>query len=107
MPPVTTRAAHTLAAIAPQQRAPLLALARSVLRNEDDASEALQDALLSAVRASGGFEERARFSTWLHRIVMNAALMKLRARRRRPEDPITDLLPRFLDDGRHARPGLA
>jgi len=41
-------------------------------------------------------------STWLHRIVVNAALMKLRTRERRPETSIEALLPAFLPDGQHA-----
>jgi RNA polymerase sigma-70 factor (ECF subfamily) len=77
----------------------LLAVAKRLLRDEDDARDALQDAFLSAFRAIDGFQEGARLSTWLHRIVVNAALMKLRARKRRPEDPIEELLPRFLEDG--------
>ena len=50
--------------------------------------------------SAGEFAKRACIGTWLHRIVVNAALMKLRSRRRRREDPIDDLLPRFRDDGR-------
>ena len=38
-------------------------------------------------------------STWLHRIAVNAALMKLRSRRRHPEDSIEDLLPKYTEDG--------
>src|SRR5262249_4583865 len=45
------------------------------------------------------FEGGARLSTWLHRIVVNAALMKLRTRARRPEVSIEELLPRFFEDG--------
>jgi RNA polymerase sigma-70 factor (ECF subfamily) len=80
----------------------LLAVARRLLRNEDDARDALQDALLSAFRSLDGFAGEARLSTWLHRIVVNACLMKLRTRRRRPEEPLDDLLPGFLEDGHHA-----
>jgi RNA polymerase sigma-70 factor (ECF subfamily) len=77
----------------------LLAVARRVLGNDDDARDALQDAFLCAFRAIDRFTGDARLSTWLHRIVVNAALMRLRSRRRRAEDSIDDLLPRFDDEG--------
>lgn len=77
----------------------LLAVARRYLRDEDEARDAVQDAFLSAFRAIGNFEGGSRISTWLHRIVVNAALMKLRSRRRKPEESIDDLLPRWRDDG--------
>lgn len=80
----------------------LLAVARRLLRNEEDARDAVQDAFLGALRSLEAFEGQARVSTWLHRIVVNAALMKLRSRRRRPEEPIEALLPAFLEDGHHA-----
>ncbi len=81
----------------------LLAVARRFLRNEEDARDAVQDAFFSAFRSFETFEEGCQVSTWLHRITVNAALMKLRSRRRRPEEPIDDLLPTFLEDGHHAR----
>jgi RNA polymerase sigma-70 factor (ECF subfamily) len=77
----------------------LLAVARRYLPVEEDARDAVQDAFLSAFRAVDRFEGNARLSTWLHRIVVNASLMKLRTRRRKPETPIDDLLPGFLEDG--------
>ena len=77
----------------------LLATARRYLANDDDASDALQDAFLSAFKAIDRFQEDARLSTWLHRIVVNASLMKLRSKRRKPETSIEDLLPEFLPDG--------
>lgn len=80
----------------------LLAVARRILRNEADARDAVQEAFVSAFRALASFEGQARLSTWLHRIAANAALMRLRARRRKPEEPIEDLLPKFLEDGHHA-----
>ena len=83
----------------------MLAVARRFLPNEEDASDAVQDAFLSAFRAIDRFQGEARLSTWLHRIVVNACLMKLRTRRRRPEGKIEDLLPGFLEDGHFERPG--
>jgi RNA polymerase sigma-70 factor (ECF subfamily) len=82
----------------------LLAVARRVLRDEDAARDAVQEAMLSAVRAIHGFDGHSRLSTWLHRIVVNAALMRIRARQRRPEQSIEPLLPRFPEDGHHAEP---
>jgi RNA polymerase sigma-70 factor, ECF subfamily len=79
----------------------LLTVARRLLRNEEDAQDAVQQAFLSAFRALPTFNGHCRLSTWLHRIVTNAALMKLRSRSRRPEESIEDLLPRFQDDGHH------
>jgi RNA polymerase sigma-70 factor (ECF subfamily) len=79
----------------------LLAVTRRILGNDDEAREAVQEAFISAYRARGQFQAGARVSTWLHRIAINAALMKLRSRRRRPEDAIDDLLPRFLPNGHH------
>ena len=79
----------------------LLAVARRLLRNDDDAQDAVQQAFLSAFRALPSFNGQSRITTWLHRIVTNAALMKLRTRGRRPEDSIDDLLPSYLEDGHH------
>ena len=82
----------------------LLSVARRMLRNEDDARDAVQDGFMSAFRALRAFNGSCKLSTWLHRIVVNAALMKIRTRSRRPEEAIDDLLPRYLDDGHHAEP---
>ena len=49
-----------------------------VLGSRDDAEDAVQDGLLSAVRNLGSFEGRSQFSTWLTRVVVNAALMRRR-----------------------------
>jgi RNA polymerase sigma-70 factor (ECF subfamily) len=80
----------------------LLTVARRMLGNEHDAQDALQEAFLSAFKAIDEFTGAAKLSTWLHRIVVNAALMKLRSRRRKREEPIDDLLPRFDAEGEWA-----
>jgi RNA polymerase sigma-70 factor (ECF subfamily) len=82
----------------------LLAVCRRILRSEEDARDAVQEAFINAWRNLDGFEAGSRLSTWLHRIAVNAALMRLRTRRRKPEEPIDDLLPTFLEDGHQTRP---
>jgi RNA polymerase sigma-70 factor (ECF subfamily) len=83
----------------------LLIVARRFLRNEEDARDAVQDAFVSAFRAIHDFDGRARLGTWLHRILVNAALQKLRTQQRRPEQQMDDFLPAFLEDGHRANPG--
>jgi RNA polymerase sigma-70 factor (ECF subfamily) len=80
----------------------LLAVARRICGNEEDARDVLQSAYLNAFRSLGSFEGSCQLSTWLHRIVVNAALMRLRSKRRKPEDSIETLLPAFQEDGHHA-----
>ena len=79
----------------------MLAVALRIVRNEEDARDVVQTAYLSAFKSLGRFEGGCLLSTWLHRIVVNAALMKLRSRRRRPEESIEPLLPTYLEDGHH------
>jgi len=85
----------------------LLAVARQIVGSEDDAQDALQDAFLTAFRAIGSFEGKSRLSTWLHRVTVNAALMRLRSKKRRREQPIDELLPQFIPDGHRQNPGRA
>src|SRR5262249_33581127 len=73
------------------------------LRTEEDSADAVQDAFLSAFRSLGGFEGNSALGTWLHRIVVNVCLMRLRARSRGREVRI-DLLPTFDESGHHSRP---
>ena len=85
---------------------PLFQTALRVLGNAEDAEDALQDGLLSAYRNLKRFEGRSQFSTWLTRIVINAALMRRRSAKARPafsldEPPREDELPaaeRFAAD---------
>lgn len=85
----------------------LLAAARRLLGSEEEARDALQEAFLQAFRGLAAFREDARLTTWLHRIVVNAALMRLRGRRSRPEEPIEPLLPTFREDGHPRRSFVA
>lgn len=56
-------------------------LAYSIVRNQEDAEDAVQDAMLSALRHLRKFEGRSAFTTWFTRIVFNAALMIRRKRK--------------------------
>lgn len=80
----------------------MLAVARRMLRSEDDARDAVQEAFISASKAVADFQGDARLSTWLHRIVVNAGLMRLRRQRRKPEESIDELLPHFDERGNWA-----
>lgn len=79
----------------------MLAVARRLLRSEEDSADAVQDAFLSAFRSIGSFAAQSGLGTWLHRIVVNASLMKLRSRSRRRDVPLDDLLPTFDETGHH------
>src|SRR5438445_1556502 len=86
---------------------PLYQTALRVLGSPEEAEDAVQDGMLSAYRNLKRFEGRSQFSTWLTRIVINAALMRRRSAKARPavsldESPREDELPaaeRFADDG--------
>jgi RNA polymerase sigma-70 factor (ECF subfamily) len=77
----------------------LLSVARRFLGSNEDAEDAVQETFIKAFKAIHTFEERAQLHTWLHRIVVNTSLMKLRERRRKPQESIDDLLPTFVADG--------
>jgi len=77
----------------------LLSVARRFLGTNEDAEDAVQETFIKAFTSIRTFEERAQLHTWLHRIVVNTALMKLRERRRKPQESIDDLLPTFTEDG--------
>jgi RNA polymerase sigma-70 factor, ECF subfamily len=66
---------------------------RRIVRNREDAEDATQECLLSAFVHLQDFDGRSRFLTWLTRIAINAALMKLRKNRGSREVPIDDRNP--------------
>jgi len=82
-------------AIMRQYNRVLFRTARSILRSDSEAEDALQDAYLEAYRALGRFRGDAQLSTWLTRIVINQALQRMRKRRREGEvfelDKVVDI----------------
>ena len=60
----------------------LFRVARAILRDDADAEDALQDAYIEAYRHMGDFRGASALGTWLTRIVVNSALMRLRSQRR-------------------------
>jgi RNA polymerase sigma-70 factor, ECF subfamily len=69
----------------------LLRVTQCILRNREDAEDAVQTAFLDAFRHLNGFRGRSRFSSWLTRIAMNAALMRLRVSRRKRETSLDEI----------------
>ena len=93
--------------VQPYQRSVYL-VALSVMRNEADAEDVAQDALLKALRALSSFRGEARFSTWLERIALNEGRLRLRRGRLEKTEPLDggseneeeDYLPRDFGDWR-------
>jgi RNA polymerase sigma-70 factor (ECF subfamily) len=77
----------------------LRAAARRILANEEDVSDACQDALHSAFLGIARFQGRCRLGTWLERIVANAARMKLRTLRRLKSREVARLVADDEDAG--------
>jgi RNA polymerase sigma-70 factor (ECF subfamily) len=98
---------HLVRAFGPAMRAVI----RRMVKSDDDADEALQEAFLAAFKAIERFEGRCALGTWLHRIAVNAALMKLRARASRTQaagraghEDVDELLPEFAGQGVFRQP---
>jgi RNA polymerase sigma-70 factor (ECF subfamily) len=68
-------------------------LARLTTRTPEDAEDALQDAMLSAHRGAGSFRHDAAVGSWLHRIVVNACLDRLRRAKAHRTVPLEDVYP--------------
>jgi len=77
-------------------------LAMRMLRNQEDAEDALQETFLQVYRGLNGFEGRSTFSTWLFRLATNVCLMKIRHRGTEPAHllPLEEYLPRH-EEGEH------
>lgn len=68
----------------------LWAVALRTMGNREDAADALQDAMISAFRRAGSYRGDAQVTTWLHRVVVNACLDRLRALKVRHADALPD-----------------
>jgi RNA polymerase sigma-70 factor (ECF subfamily) len=76
--------------IVERHRDRLWAVAMRTLGDREEAADAVQDALLAAYRGADRFRGDAAVTTWLHRIVVNACLDRLRRRQARPTVPLPD-----------------
>lgn len=81
---------HAFAELFHRHRDRLWAVALRTLGDREEAADALQDALLSAHRAAGRFRGDSAVTTWLHRIVVNACLDRIRRRQAHPTVPLPD-----------------
>jgi len=81
---------HAFAELVQRHRDRMWAVALRTLGDPEEAADALQDAFLSAFRAVGRFRGEAAVTTWLHRIVINACLDRLRRQSIRPSVPMGD-----------------
>ncbi len=81
----------------------LLSVSRRILGSPEEAKDVVQETFLAAFQSLERFRGESSLGTWLSRIAVNQCLMKLRSRRRKPEQSIEDLLPTFLPDGHQVR----
>lgn len=84
---------HAFGELVRRHRDRLWAVALRTMHDPDEAADALQDAFVSAFRAAGSFRAEAQVTTWLHRIVVNACLDRLRRRNARPTSPLPEAGP--------------
>lgn len=71
----------------------VMSLALRFTRNQEDAEEVMQDVFTTVYRKIDGFRGQSAFSSWLYRIVVNAAFMKLRKRKQNQTVAMDDLSP--------------
>ena len=81
---------HAFGELVGRHRDRLWAVALRTLGDREDAADAVQDALLSAYRSAARFRGDAAVTTWLHRIVVNACLDRVRRRQARPTVPLPE-----------------
>jgi RNA polymerase sigma-70 factor (ECF subfamily) len=87
----TTGDREAFAELVRRHRDRLWAVALRTIGDREEAADALQDALLSAYRAADRFRGDAAVTTWLHRIVVNSCLDRMRRRQSRPTVPLPEV----------------
>jgi RNA polymerase sigma-70 factor (ECF subfamily) len=85
---------HAFEVLVRRHRDRMWAVALRTLRDPEEAADAVQDALISAYRAAGSFRAESAVTTWLHRIVVNACLDRIRRRQARPTVALPEEGPR-------------
>ena len=83
--------AAAFASLVMPHRNGILRLTQGILRNHEDAEDTVQTAFLDALCHLDSFQGRSRFSSWLTRIALNAAFMRLRSSRRRTERSLDEM----------------
>jgi RNA polymerase sigma-70 factor (ECF subfamily) len=81
---------HAFSELVHRHRDRMWAVALRTLRDPEEAADALQEAFISAFRAAGNFRAESQVTTWLHRIVVNACLDRIRRRQARPTVPLPE-----------------
>jgi RNA polymerase sigma-70 factor (ECF subfamily) len=79
-------------------------LALRLTRDEARAQDAMQDAFLQVYRKISQFQEQSAFTTWLYRITVNAALMRMRSEKRHRETSLEEASPQYTEQGEIAEP---
>ena len=79
---------HAFTLLVHRHRNRLWAVALRTMSDPEEAADALQDALVSAFRNAAAYRGDAAVTTWLHRIVVNACIDRMRRRQARPSDPL-------------------
>ena len=81
---------HAFSELVRRHRDRMWAVALRTVRDPEEAADALQEAFISAFRAAGNFRAESQVTTWLHRIVVNACLDRIRRHQSRPTVPLPE-----------------
>lgn len=85
-------------AITPEEYSYMVGVAKSIILNEEDALDAVQDAALTAWRKRDQFAGKSSRKTWLYKVTVTSSLMLLRKYKKRSHVVYTDTVPEQLDE---------